>query len=297
MSATATTPKTYPTPDAATAGEKKMTHIPQKRTQFINLALLASIFKRHRVLLIVIALCVAAYSVMIIAMWPLFIDDSLQEMMDQLAASIPGFDAGAFSMTLGQYLETQWLGVYWLPLAGSVMIVVAAKAIAGSVVDGSLEVICTSPCKRSTYLTTVVVALFVIAAILSVATMVPLVLCGPAFEADFEVGTTALLLLASLLILFVFGLFVLAVSAWTRGNAIPAAVAVAFILVMLVLYIATPSVEALEVLEPVNLLHWWGSAVLIDEGKLEPGLWIWLATVGAASLAAAFAGFLRRDLT
>jgi len=279
----------------------KSTAASPKNSQIINGALLAYFLRKHRILLAVIAFCAAAYSVMIIALWPLFLDDAFQEGMESLAetfaAIAPDMDTGMFMMTLGQYLETQWLGVYWLPLAGAVLIVFAGKAIAGSISDGSLETICANPLKRVVYLNTIVVTLLIFSLVLSAATIVPLAALGPVFDAEMSVQTTAILLLAGWLIMFVFGLLVLAVSAWTRGVVLSAAVAVAFILVMIVLYVATPMVEFLEHLNPVNLLHWWGSAGIIDDGTAEPGLWIWLAVVGAITLAISYLGFLRRDLT
>ena len=267
------------------------------KMQFINATLLGYFLRRHRILFIVMALCSAAYSVMIIAMWPLFIDEGFQETMEMLAASLPGMDTESFLMSLGQYLETQWLGVYWLPMAGAVLIVLAAKAIAGNIHDGSMETICATPLKRGAYVNTVVLVILVLSLVLAIASIVPLAALGPVFEAEFKAQTVAILLIASWLILFVFGLMVLAVSAWTRGVVIPAAFAVAFILVMIVLYVATPVVEFLEVLNPINLLHWWGSAGIIDDGSAEVGLWLWLAVVGVVSLAVSYLGFLRRDIT
>jgi len=270
---------------------------PSQKFQIINLTLLSYFLRKHRVLIIVMALCAAAYSVMIVALWPMVLDDSFKEMMETLAASLPGLDAESFMMSLGQYLETQWLGVYWLPLAGAVLIVLAGKAIAGSINDGSMETVFANPLRRGVYLNTVVLAILLISLILGIATIAPLAALGPLFDARLEPGTVAILLAAACLILFVFGLMVLAVSAWTRGVVLAASFAVAFILVMIVLYVATPFVGFLENLNPVNLLHWWGSATIIDTGEAEPGLWIWLAVVGVVSLLASYAGFLRRDIT
>lgn len=263
----------------------------------MNLSLMGFFLKRHRILLIIIALCVAAYSVMIVALWPMFIDDGMQETMESLAAAIPGFDVEAFSMSLGQYLETQWIGAYLLPLAGSVIIVLGTKALSGGVADGSLETIFSAPLKRSTYLISLFVTLFVVAGILALATVLPLAACGPLFDASLELESILLLILTSWLVLFVFGLMVAAVAAWTRGTGLTAGIAVAFIIVMLVLYFVTPQVEFLQFLEPINLLHWWGSGEIVDAGTVEVGLWVWLAVVGVAALVVSCLGFLRRDLT
>jgi ABC-type transport system involved in multi-copper enzyme maturation permease subunit len=267
------------------------------KLQVINLSLMESLLKKHRILFIVIAACVAAYSVMILGLWPLVNDESMMELMGQLSESIPGLDSSAFSMTLGQYIETQWLGIYWLPLAGSVLIAAAAKAIGGSVTDGSLEMFCASPLKRRTYLTTVILTLLIMSVVLSVATVVPLAALGTVFDAQLKWSTVVILLTAAFLVLFVFSLIVLAISAWTRGIGLACSIAVALILIMLVLYMATPYVEALEVLQPINLLHWWGAGGIIDEDTTKTGLWIWLGVVGVTSLTASFIGFLRRDLT
>lgn len=269
---------------------------PSKRSAPINLSLLGYLFKRHSILFAVITLCVAAYSLMIIAIWPLFIDEGMQQTMEQLAAVMPGFDTEAFSMSLGQYLETQWLGVYWLPLAGAVLIVVAARSIAGSVADGSLETIFATPLSRMSYLNTVVLALLVMSLALSIATVAPLALAAPIFDAEISAQTALLLGGAGWVALFVFGLVVLALSSWTRGIAKSESIAVAIIILMIVLYIATPYVEFLEVLEPLNLLHWWGAGDIIDTGKAEAGLWIWLALVGVVSMGLSYGKFLRRDL-
>lgn len=242
------------------------------------------------------ALCVALYSLMMAAIWPLFNDDSLQQMMEQMAQMMPGVDTEAFSMSIGEYLDTQWLGIYWLPMVGAVMIVIASKAIAGGSRDGSLETIFVYPIARTTYLSTCILALIAVALILSLATMLPLVVIGPAFEITLEASTYLLLIVAAFLVLLVFGLFVLAISSFSRGLGIPAGVAVGFLLVMMVLLIATPYVEALEILEPLNLLHWWGSGRIIDEGSAEVGLWIYLGVVGGVSLLVSYVSFLRRDL-
>jgi len=293
--ATPTAANVVTTPPATTATTVAAT-APAK-VQLINTTLLGYFLRRHRILLIILALCSAAFSIMIIAMWPLIVSDSFQEMVEMMAAALPGVDTEMLMMSYGQYLETQWLGIYWLPLAGAVLIVLAAKAIAGNVSDGTMETICAAPLKRSTYVNTVVLVILLISLVLSIATIVPLAALGPVFEAELEAGTIIILLVASWLILFVFGLLVLAASAWTRGVVLPAAFAVAFILVMIVLYLATAVVESLEILNPVNLLHWWGSAGIVDTGSAEVGLWIWLAVVGVVSLAAIYTGFLRRDLT
>ncbi|MCL2807941.1 MAG: hypothetical protein FWD27_07305 [Coriobacteriia bacterium] len=275
------------------AASAKATH----KMHIINPTLFSYFIRRQSILLAVIALCVAAYSAMIIAMWPLFIDEGFQETMELLAASLPGMDTQSFLMTLGEYLETQWLGAYLLPLAGAALIVFAARAIAGSISDGSMETMCAAPLGRAVYVTTVVAVLLVASLVLSIAAIVPLAALGPLFEAKLSMQTSLLLVIGAWLVLFVFGLIVLAVSAWTRGVVLSAAVAVAFILVMLVLYVATPMVEFLENLNPINLLYWWGSAGIIDSGAAEAGLWIWLAIVGGVSLLVCYLGFLKRDLT
>jgi len=262
----------------------------------INSSLLGFILRRHRILFIVMMVCAAAYPAMMVGIWPLFIDDSLQEMMDQLAAAMPGFDTGTFAMSIGEYLDTQWLGVYWLPLAGAVMIAVAAKGIAGSVVDGTLETIASYPIARTTYITTLIVTLVIISAGLALATILPIALMGPLFDIELKMSTYTLLIVASWLILLVFGLFVMAVSSWTRGSSLSVGIAVAVIIVFIVLVVATPFVEALEVIQPINLLHWWGSAQIIDEGSAKVGLWIYLAVVGIPSLVASYIGFSRRDV-
>ena len=282
---------------AQPAAQSTNSNIATKKTAILNGSLLSYFMRKHRVLFIVMAICTAGYSVMIIALWPLMIDQSFQQMLEQLANTIPGLDTQSLVMSLGQYVETQWLGMYWLPLAGAIMIVIAAKAIAGSINDGSMETICAAPIKRTTYLNTVVLVLLIVSAVLSVATIVPLAALGPVFKAGFSAGTTALLLVASWLILFVFGLLILAISSWTRGLAPSVVIAVAFILVMLVLYLVIPLVDFLKILNPISLLHWWGSAGIIDNGTAEQGLWIWLAVVGVASLVVSYIGFHKRDLT
>lgn len=268
-----------------------------KRRAPLNGALLGFFIKRHRVLILVIALSVIAMSAMIIAMWPLFLDDGLQEMLDQLSASIPGLDAGAFSMTLGQYLETQWISVYWLPLAGAVMIVMTVRALSGAVADGTLETIFSSSLKRTTFLNTFVLAIFLIAGVLSAATIVPLALLAPVFDAEISMEVALILFVTCWLVLFVFGLIVMAFSSWTRGAGMAAALAVGVILALLILYIALPMVEALEFLEPLSLFQLWGTGALIDGESINAGLWVWLAVVGAVSLVLSYVGFLRRDIS
>lgn len=268
-----------------------------KRSAPLNLSLLGFFVKRHRILILVIILSVIAMSAMIIAMWPLFLDDGLQEMLDQLAASIPGLDAGVFSMTLGQYLETQWISVYWLPLAGAVMIVMSVRALSGAVVDGTLETIFSTPLKRTTFLNTLVLALFLIAGVLSAATIVPLALLAPVFEAEISVEAVLILFATCWLVLFVFGLMVMALSSWLRGAGVAAGLAVAIVLVLLILYIVIPAVEALEFLEFISLFQLWGTGAIIDGEVINAGLWVWLAVVGIASLVLSYVGFLRRDIS
>lgn len=271
---------------------------PQKTTSgIINLSLLGFLLRRHRILFLVMAISVALTSAMMAGLWPLFTDDSMLEALDQFAASIPGFDISSMVMTAGEYLDTQWLGVYWWPLAGSVLMAVASKAIAGSVTDGTLETIEAFPLARSTYITTTIVSLLIISLALTLSTIVPIAIMGPHFEIDISMARYVLLVFAGWMVLFAFGLFVLALSAWTRGSALSVGIAAFIMVVMIFLTMATPFVEELESIEFLNLLNWWGSAAIINDGEAKVGLWVYLATVGGLSLLASYIGFLKRDLT
>ncbi|HTG48635.1 MAG TPA: ABC transporter permease subunit [Actinomycetota bacterium] len=170
-----------------------------------------------------------------------------------------------------------------------------ARAIAGEEEARSLDLLLSTPLRRSQVLRDKALATVAIAVALGAALFVVLAILGPVFQLHVAVGNlaAACLMLASLACAF--GAIALAVGATTGRRVWAIAVAAGIAVVTYILNAVAPTVSALEPLRPLSPFRWYLEPDPLVTG-FHPANAAVLLGIAAVGYAIAFVGFTRRDL-
>lgn len=238
-----------------------------------------------------------AYGWMMVWYWPL-----MGESYSQLIESMPPELIQAFAganvdlTTVGGFMQTEYLGIMWIGIAGSALILFASKAVAGEIGSGTMELLLTQPISRLRFVSTRIAGLVVWVAALCVATVAPIQLLGPTYDIDLPAERYLLLYGLSAVFMLAIGGIAFLVSAASRDGGKPAAVTGGLLGAMWVLHAIAGLADFAESLEPFNLLKYWQPASIIDKGTVSPESWWVLGMVALVTLFASVVVFVRRDV-
>jgi ABC-2 type transport system permease protein len=223
-----------------------------------------------------------------------FTDYIDQVFSEELMAVFGG--AGLELTTLGGFIGIEYLSLIWVIIVAAAIVTFAAKAIASDVDALTMELTMSQPVSRVSVVVSRWLAMLVYAAVLNIATALPIYLATLAFDIEAEPEAFAWLFLVGTLVTMAIGSFAYMVSAFSTGGGRVAAVTAAVIGAMYAGDVVASLNETAEALHAFNLFHYWAPAEIIDEVTVSPEVW-WV--FGGAILATsliAVARFMRRDL-
>jgi len=263
----------------------------------VSLNLLVTTLYQRRIGLFWFSLGLVAYSWLMAWTWTFF-----GEMYAQILEAMPpemiavwapeDIDLG----TLGGYFQTEYLGVMWVVIVATAIIIFAVKAVASEVAAGTMELLMAQPITRIRFILTRIAGMLAYAAALTVATILPIQVLGPGYDIELPARTVALLYATGFLLLTAIGGFAMMLSAAMRGGGKPGAITGGLLGMMWVAQAIAPFVEQAEDLEPINLLTYWQPGELINEGIVSPETWWVYGGITAVSLVLAVVAFLRKDI-
>lgn len=238
------------------------------------------------------------YSWLMTWFWPQLGGEEYQRMIESLPPEFLAIFGGTevpFA-SLGGYFQTEYLGLMWIAIVASAVVLYSARAIAGEVGAGTLEIVMAQPISRARFALTRIAVLVAYVLLLAASSFVPIQVVGRGYDVVLSAGTFwSLFGLGSLFMLAVGG-FALFLSAMFRDAGKPAAIAAGVLVVMWVADLVSNVSPAAEVLDPVNLVTYWQPGKIINGQAVGPAAWWVYAGVAVASLIGSVIVFARRDV-
>jgi ABC-2 type transport system permease protein len=199
--------------------------------------------------------------------------------------------------SLGGFFQLEYLGIMWILIAGSAVILYAIKSIASEAGAGTLELLMSQPLGRLTFVLTRVVGLVVYAAVIVAASFAPIMVFGPGYDIDLPVETYALLCGLGMLFALAIGGLAFMLSAFSRDGGRPAGIMGGLLGAMWIGDFLSQVSDVAEWFKPVNLVTYWQPGFIINDGALPtPDAWWVFSAVAVISLAVGVVAFLRRDI-
>lgn len=263
----------------------------------MSLNLLLGTLRQRGQALFWFAFTLVAYGWMMVWYWPLM-GESYSKIIESMPPEFIQAFAGADVdlTTLGGFMQTEYLGIMWIGIVASALILFASKMVSSEIGSGTMELLLTQPISRIRFIITRILALLACVGVLSVATVAPIQLLGPGYDIDLPAKTYLLLYATSILFMTAIGGFAFLVSAASRDGGKPAAITGGLLGVMWVLHAIAGLADFADSLEPFNLLKYWQPANLIDKGTVLTESWWVLGAVGVVTLTASVIVFMRRDV-
>ena len=263
----------------------------------MNVSLLTSALHRFRIPLLWYSVGLLFYGAIIVSIWPLIDTDLYREVLATLTPVLEAMGGPTVTMgTLGGYLATESFGIFWILICSSALILYASRAIAGSVATGTVELTLAQPVSRAEFFVTRIVVLVIVDAVVVIASFIPLVIMGPAFDLVIPFDRFLMLCGVAFLFLLTIGMFTFMVSAFTRTSGHPAGIVGGILALMWMLSFAQYFMDWLTFMKPYNILTYWTPASIVDAGTFDPRMWFMYCSVIIVSAGIAYIGFLRRDL-
>ncbi len=237
------------------------------------------------------------YSWLMVWFWPLFGGEEYTQLVDSLPKEVlAAFGTAELSLgTLGGYMQVEYLGLMWMIIVSSAIILYATKACASEIDAGTMELLLAQPLSRTRLMLTRIAGLVIVALALSAATFVPIQIFGPRYTVDLSAEVFWLLFAQGTLFILAIGGITLVVSAFSSSGGRPAAFASGLLGAMWVLHFVAEVSEVAEALETINLLRYWEPGRIINDASANPDAWWVYGCVTIVSFGVAVWGFARRD--
>jgi len=198
--------------------------------------------------------------------------------------------------SLGGYFQTEYLGIMWILIVSSAVIIYASRAFAGEIAAGTMEFTLSQPISRVRVALTRAAVLVVYALVLAAASFLPLEIFGPTY--DISIGwdvTWALIAFGALFILAVGG-FAMLLSAIFRGGGTPGGIAAAVLGTLWVADLLSDASELAEAFGPANIVAYWQPGLLINGEQVAAEAWWLYGGIAVVTLIASVIIFSRRDV-
>lgn len=256
----------------------------------------ASLWQRRTALLwYVIGL--AFYSWIMVWYWPNIGGSEYQKLVESLPPEMLKMFGGteiSFG-TMGGFFQVEYLGLMWMIIVLSAVLVYTSRSFAGEIADGTMELTLAQPISRARLAISRIAGLVVVACILSLATFGSVQVFGPAYGV--RLSSHALWSLVALGALFMLaggGLGML-ISASVRGGGKAGGIAAGLFALMWASDIVSNVSDLADFFGPVNLVSAWQPGAVIDGANVKPEAWWLYGLTALVSLAASVAVFSRRD--
>lgn len=198
--------------------------------------------------------------------------------------------------SMGGFFQVEYLGLMWMVIIASAVVLFAAKAFSGEIGAGTMELLLAQPLSRAKVATTRVVAFIGYALLLNVFTFVPIQVFGKPYGIELGAGVFWTVSALGLLFTLAIGGLAMLLSSMFRDSGKPVAIAAAVLLGFWVADMVANVSEAAEFLDPVNLVSYWQPGVIINGGEAQPEAWWIYGIVALVTLAGAVFVFTRRDV-
>lgn len=220
--------------------------------------------------------------------------DMIEQMPAEMLAIFGGTEVEFAS--LGGYFQTEYLGLMWIAIVSSALIIFASKAFAGEIASGTMEFTLAQPISRVRLATTRALALVGYAVLLAAASFVPIRVFGPQYDVNLTAEQFWTLAAFGLMFMLAVGGFALLLSSMFRDGGRAGAIAAAVLGTFWVADLISNFSEAAEVFDPVNLITYWQPGTIINGDPVAPEAWWLYGAVALVSLAGAVVIFSRRDV-
>jgi ABC-2 type transport system permease protein len=260
-------------------------------------ALLAKAARDQRRGLIGWGLAVAAVVLMYAAFYPSIRDSAadLQSYIDNLPEAIRNIVAGEDYASPVGYLESEYFNTMG-PLVVLIFAIGAgARAIAGEEEAGTLDLLLSTPVRRSEVLATKALSIVGSAVVLSGVAAISIALFGPPFDLSVPIGAVIAASTMLALLGLAFGGVAFAVGAATGRRTLANAVAGGFAVLTFIVNAVGPTVDWLRPMRPLTPFRWYQDPGLLTGGLHASNVAI-LAGLSLVSYAVAHVTFDRRDL-
>lgn len=191
----------------------------------ININLLRRSFADRRISLLIYAAGVAAYSLLILAIWPSMSGNlaTLEQLWENYPDAIKNmFGANVSITTFDGFLTLEYFSLMWVIIVVAFSISVATSSIAGEIEKGTMELLLSQPItRRATVITRMIFHLAGLVLII-LATILPIVALTPLIDAELDYAGVLALCASSLVFYLAFASVAFLVSALLsdRGRAI-----------------------------------------------------------------------------
>lgn len=260
--------------------------------------LLRGTLHQHRTSIFWFAFGLVSYSWMMTWFYPQLGGTQYADMVESLPPEMLAIFGGtevSFA-SLGGYFQTEYLGLMWMIIVASALIIFAGRAFAGEIAEGTMELVLTQPISRVKVAITRVLALIGYALVLAVSSFAPIKIFGPQYDIDLGWGTFWQLFAFGMLFMLAIGGLALLLSSMFRGAGKPGAIAAGVLFVMWVADLVANVSEAAEVLDPVNLVTYWQPGKIINGDPIVGAAWWLYGILAVATLVGSVVIFSRRDV-
>ncbi len=260
--------------------------------------LLRGTLHQHRSSIFWFAFGLVSYSWMMTWFYPQIGGGQYAEMIESMPPEMLAIFGGtevSFA-SLGGYFQTEYLGLMWMIIVASALIIFAARAFAGEIAEGTMELVLTQPISRVKVAITRAIALVGYALVLAVSSFAPIRIFGPAYDIDLSRGMFWELFAFGMMFMLAIGGFALLLSSMFRGGGKPGAIAAGVLFLMWVADLVANVSEAAEVLDPVNLITYWQPGRIINGDPVADAAWWLYGTLAALTLVGSVVIFSRRDV-
>lgn len=242
------------------------------------------------------AIGIAAVAVLYASLFPSIKSSSasLQSYIDKLPDALKTVLGTDYASPAG-YLRGEIFSSMGVVLLLIFAIGAGARTIAGEEEDRSLDLLLSTPLRRSTVLRDKALAVAAIAVALAAVLLVVLVVLGPAFQLHLGVAELGAACLMLALLACAFGAIALAVGASTGRRVWAIAVAAGIAVLTYILNAVAPTVSGLEPLRPLSPFRWYLEPDPLLTG-LHPANVAVLGGIAIVGYVVAVVGFGRRDL-
>ncbi|MHB0914127.1 MAG: ABC transporter permease subunit [Thermoleophilia bacterium] len=265
----------------------------------INANLLRRTFSDRRISLPIYAAGVAAYSIMILAIWPSM--SSNLETLEQLWANYPEairsmFGGNISIATFDGFLTLEYFSLIWVIIVFAFSISVATASVAGEIEKGTMELLLSQPISRRSIIMTRMSFHLIGLLIIIAATMAPIVAIAPLIDA--EIDRTGLLALSFSSLLFYLALgslaFLLSSVLSDRGRAV--FICVGILIASYAIDILSAFNDTIERVNFLSLFNYYDPYRYLHDVSFAWGDLTVLAILGIVCTAGAILWFDRRDI-
>ena len=240
----------------------------------------------------------AAYSWLMTWFYPQIGGGQYAELIESMPAEMLAIFGGTevdFA-TLGGYFQTEYLGLMWMLIVTSALIIFASKAFAGEIGAGTMEFMLAQPVSRTRLAVTRVVALLAYVVVLTAASFTPIALFGPTYDIDLSAQTFWTLSAFGALFMLAVGGFAMLLSSAFREGGRAGGIAAGVMGVFWIADLVSNVSEAAELIDPVNIVTYWQPGKIINGEAVASEAWWIYGILGVVSLAGAVLVFRRRDV-